>query len=283
MALQKIVLTISKKSAIEVKNILYKFSSTLPQINIVKRLSDDEIEIELKLPEEISRNAIKKFASSGFAVKPIDVYTRKILFQNKSETTSSFSSPGFVLPDKIGENKETTKDRLELAETVKMILQGKNKITASNQKSIKNSLNFYIDKLRKEAFLKKSKTNDNIKRLLEIASNKMIASSPILNVAKSAGFSAIDVCAENTLNVGELLNICNNRDLHCTVRAKAVAKFSKVVFEDESFYESDLTIAVKRLNTRWLNTILDESSKDLTEDEVENFEKLQSFIKGESA
>jgi len=277
MAFQKIVLKISKKSAIEVKNILYRFNSTLPEINITEKISDDEIEIEFKTPKEISNRVIQKFLHSGFTVKPIDSYTKKILLQVANEVGNSFASHGFVLPDKLDVNK---KDFKQLAKIAKDFLDGKKKLTADNRESINDSINFYIDKLSKDAYFSQSKAYDNIQELLAIASNKKLLSSKLFEIAKSAGFVAINISSENSQNVGELINICNTKGIDYLVNAKAAAKFADTVLNDEPFYRTDISIAIKRLNTRWLSTIWDAVENDLSEDEIKNFKKLQSFIQG---
>jgi len=279
MALQRIVLTINKKSAIDVKNILYKFTSTIPQINITKLINEEEVEIEFKVPFEISEPLLKKFIRLNLNIKPIDSHTKNILFQSANELKDSFSSPGFVLPDNPDVKVNSQKFK-EMSEFVKKFLGNKVKITDDNRLLIKNSLTMYIDKLRKDAYFNKSKSYDNINELLRIAKDKKLKSSSLIDIAKNAGLTAIALSAERPQNVGELINICNNRNVHCSVNAKAAAKFGEIVFKDEKLYETDILIAVKKLNTRWLTTILDATEKDLTSDEITNFKKLKSFIEG---
>jgi len=280
MALQKIVLTITKQSATEVKNILYKFNSTLPKINILDKISVDEIIIEFKVPREICNKVIKKFVVSGFSVKPIDVYTRKILFEIDKNTKNKYLASDSEVSNKKENNTVTPKTGKEIISSVQKFLDGQNKITPDNQETVRNTFDFYINKLIEDSVTSHSKAYDNIAKLIEIASNKKLLSSSSFTISKTAGFSAVNICALDPLNVGELVNICNNRSVNSTVRAKAASKFAEVVFQDKDFYETDLSIAVKKLNTRWLMTILDATEKDLTSDEITNFKKLKSFIEG---
>lgn len=280
MAVQKIHLKLHKSLAINVKNILYKFNPNLPEITITKRLPDNEIEIEFKVPSEIGERAIRKFAASGFTVKPIDAFTKNILFQSANVLKNTYASPGFVLKDKERTGNVNEKQFKELTEYVNSFLEHKKKIPKENQTVLKNSINLYIDKLRKDAYFNKSRAYENIQKLIEIASDKKLKSSTFFEVSKSAGLAAISVSCERSQNIGELINICKNRDVHCLVNAKAAAKFSELVFKDKVAYETEISIAVKKLNSRWLSTVWSTSESDLSEKEIKNFKKLQKFIKG---
>jgi len=278
MALQRIVLTITKKSAPEVKNILYKFNSVLPKINILDKISDNEIIIEFKIPREICGKVINKFVASGFLVNPIDVYTRKILFNIDKNIKNEYLTSDFDTPEKKKDSIANPSTEKEIISTAEKFLNGQTKITPSNQETVKSTFDFYINKLIEGAVTSHSKAYDNIGKLIEIASNKKLLSSSAFSISKNAGCSAINVCALDPLNVGELVNICNNRNINSTVRAKSAAKFAEIVFQDKDTYKTDLSIAAKRFNTRWLTTLLETTEKDLSVDEITNFKKLKSFI-----
>ena len=131
--------------------------------------------------------------------------------------------------------------------------------------------------MKKDGTIKKSKANDNIPILLQIASSEKLKSAYFIDIMKEAGSAAIEICSIYPDYVGELVIISNDRRVPNIINLRAAAKFSEVALANPVKYKKDITIAKKRLNKKWLENIFDVAGYELTDDEKEYLKEINKI------
>jgi len=279
MAFERIILSVKQGEVSKVKNILYNVFTNLPTIKVLTS-SEKILEIEFKIPSEYQKKILHKFVNQNIEVIPYNTQTKKILFEiqaGEEESSSHFSS-GILDKDK----PKSVSSLDNILKSIERYLSGKQR-TQELRDEISKTLTSHLNELRKEALIRKFSAENNIPMFVEIATNsklKMIRLEPIM---KRAGEIAIEVCAHYPEFVGELIHICNNRNVHNVISIRAAAKFAEIAFGDPIKYDTEIIIAVKRLNTKWLATAYDVAQFDLRAKQKENFDKMMEYVQSHKA
>lgn len=123
-----------------------------------------------------------------------------------------------------------------------------------------------------------SKVEDSVDILLKIASDQNLKAMNKLDIMKSAGFYAVELCVKHIKYVDKLITICNNNSIPHIINLKAAVKFSEVAFENETQFKDDLDIAVRDLNNKWLYICSDIAGHELSQTERDDLDKLLDYV-----
>jgi len=141
--------------------------------------------------------------------------------------------------------------------------------------SVTNSIIKNIEKAAKYRW----ELNQTIESLLKIATDKPLKNYNCDQLMEQAGIIAIELSAKNEDSLNYLIKISNMKNIDPLLNIKAAIRLGGILLSNPDKYDSEINRALKELNTRWLNVILDSISNKLAENEIEIFDKFISFLK----
>jgi hypothetical protein len=247
----------------------------------------DNIIVTFKVDSFNHKALVEKLVVNNVKLLSNDQKTQKIIDTAKANLTNNAlkNSKGWddVKDKNLGGDQKRLSDFInegnynEVIRISRTISLGREAVeTAKN--NIDNAIERCINFAFSEGMNKKFDVEKNIQKLVQVASDNNLKLMNKIDYMKQAGFNAIAVCANNKSCVGELIGICNNSALHNLINIKAAVKLAEIILVDPESYKEDVTIAVKTLNTRWLQIALNVVMKDLEEREIILFNKLIDFI-----
>ncbi|NOX18200.1 MAG: hypothetical protein GXO87_07955 [Chlorobi bacterium] len=276
MAVEKVVISIKHNEVSKVKNILYNIFTNIPKIDVNYDEAGDGVELEFRIPSSTFERVLTKFYSNGINVLAINSQTKSILYGLRN--SQIFSKGGNSDLNENGEIFETKFGNYE--DVVSAVDKFVNRFGIRDKSKfnmLSKRLSEFIGILKKDGMIKKSKANDNIPILLQIASSEKLKSAYFITVMKEAGNAAIEICSIYPDYVGELIIISNDRRVPNIINLRAASKFAEATLENRDKYKKDITIAKKRINKKWLDNIYDVAGFELTKRENENLEKFKNI------
>lgn len=120
------------------------------------------------------------------------------------------------------------------------------------------------------------KTIDN---LMQIASDNKLKLFNCDQLMKQAGIIAIELCTKDEDSLNFLIKISNNQSVDNILNLKAAIRLGEVVLIDPEKYEYNIKAAVKELNTRRLNILMDSVRDKFELKEIETFDRFFELIK----
>ncbi|MDR3628538.1 MAG: hypothetical protein P4L45_16955 [Ignavibacteriaceae bacterium] len=152
-------------------------------------------------------------------------------------------------------------------------------------KKAKDSIDKTITNAVEIAYYKAIKSrydaDKSVNQLIKIASDRNLKTLHKLDLIKSAGLKAIEICSiYNEINV--LIQICNNNNMPHIVCMKAALKIAYVLFSDGEKFEENIDYIIRYLNLRWLDIVSLTVSSEMTEKEKGTYKTLITAIKEES-
>ncbi len=288
-----------EKIYIKIKH--FQKESVKKLLNSIKELKPDAIQSPLRF-EDLGEDLIISFQADkndskyiagkleDIGVSIIDL--KEKLSANASKPVISKSSPAFspfIKKDTIDQSKGLTGESKrfeELAENgnyIELYKISRNvTLGLSVQQAAKARFRPAVDNAIELAYQKGLKNKldfrNNLKRLTDIASDKILKANNMIDELRRAGICAIDICTYRKDDYDELIGIANNTRLLNVINLKAVVKFSDLVMGDRELHKEEIETAVKKLNTRWLYSAHLSSAKDLTPGELGKYERFINFI-----
>ena len=269
MAVEKVIISIKHNEVSRVKNILYNIFTNLPKIEVNLDDAGEFVQLEFQIPSSTFERVLTKFYANGINILAINSQTKSILYGLKNSQiftnreSFEFNNDDNKTFDLVFNNYEDVVGSVDRF-VVQYGVRDKEKFSA-----LSKQLSKFVETLKKDGTIKKSKANDNIPILLQIASSEKLKSAYFIDIMKEAGNAAIEICSIYPDYVGELVIISNDRRVPNIINLRAAAKFSEVALANPVKYKKDITIAKKRLNKKWLENIFDVAGYELTDDEKE--------------
>ncbi|MBA4319214.1 MAG: hypothetical protein C0412_12505 [Flavobacterium sp.] len=121
--------------------------------------------------------------------------------------------------------------------------------------------------------------DEGVKILLALATNndlKYLKHDELMIQAANVGF---ELCTKNNEAISNLIKISNQKNVDYLINLKAAAKFSEIALGDENKYKSQIKIATRELNVRWIMNLVEPFRDKLSDEENENIDKLVEYIK----
>lgn len=213
--------------------------------NIKEHLAESPNEVDEEYPEEEIED-IKHYIPS------IDVEKLDTMLKN-GKTEEVF-----------GHSKSIIEQGNELINGVNSILE----------KATFNVINSEKEKVKVDATHKK----DCLSKIMSIAADQSIHAINDSNLSEVAGDEAINICLDDREFTSELIQICNNVNIHSRINLKAAIRFAETVFEEQDDYSKELELATESLNLLWLNFAHEVFHKDFTPIEIGSYNRLISYI-----
>lgn len=216
--------------------------------------NDEKVNEIIESVKEKYREDLRKYAESVEVVRKI----------NKTHDSLDDLIDGGNYKELIKVSKDITYSTETLSKAKSGIL-----LTVTNA-IIKN-----VDEVAKYRFAIKK----TIENLLKIASDTELKLYNCNMLMEQAGVIAIELSSKYEESVHYLIKISNLRNIDNLLNLKAASKFGEIVLSDPGKYENDIRIAVRELNTRWLDMAYDSAKHKLSEEENELLIKCVNMIK----
>lgn len=247
----------------------------------------DDIIVTFKVNSLNHKKLVEKFVVNNVKLLPNDQKTQNIINTVKNDITSSAIKNNRGWDDVKEKNQSGDHKKLhefinegnyaEVIRIARTVSLGKDAIEAA-----KNNIDVTIERAMNNAYnegiSKKYDVDKNIQRLVQIASDNNLKLMHKTDFMKQAGLYAVAICSHNKEYIGDLIKICNNLALHNLITIKAAIKFGETVMVDPETYKEDIQIAIRTLNTRWLQIAYNVVYNDIDEAEKILFNKLIDFI-----
>jgi len=248
--------------------------------------------ISYKVPKNQYMDIVKAFAMRDIKIITRDEDALNIINSRRSVFDDKTDSSSIPLPADSNDNKfkKTIIKGSELEEIAK---KGNYQEVLRVSKDINNYGTDVVEKARllfPESVLAavnsaytggmayQSKVDDSVELLIRIASDQNLKSMNKLDIMKSSGLYAVELCIKHLKYIDKLIAICNNNSIPHIINLKAAVKFSEVVFENAEQFKDDLDIAVRDLNNKWLYICNDIAGHELSEGEKADFNKLLDYV-----
>lgn len=194
-------------------------------------------------------------------------------FAEEQETARRINKIHDSIDDLIDDGKYT--DLIKISKDItynpETITKAKSFITLS----VTNSIIKNIEKAAKYRW----ELNQTIESLLKIASDKPLKNYNCDQLMEQAGIIAIELSAKNEDSLNYLIKISNLKNVDPLLNIKAAIRLGGILLSNPDKYETEINKALKELNTRWLDAILDPIRNKLAANEIEIFDKFISYLK----
>lgn len=296
MDFAKVIVKSNKKEADKIKELVKKLKDHNPTM-IVSHLRYGELGGELLVSFNIDTDhhemILGKLILNNMNVWPHDSKTKALITKIKDKlikgTGSQTKGSGWDdLMKKAGsESSEESAARVEklvragrYEDLLKLSKDLRNKSLADLAKDkLADGASIAIDKMTALALTKKYEADKVIKQLLAIGSEPALINMGRNDIAEKAGQAAIDICSNYKDFTWDMMKIISDNKISKITNLKAAAKFSAKIFEDPETFNVEIENAVKNINVRWLQLNMDTVKHLLTKDEIDNIDKLISYIR----
>lgn len=194
-------------------------------------------------------------------------------FAEEQETARRINKIHDSIDDLIDDGKYT--DLIKISKDItynpETITKAKSFITLS----VTNSIIKNIEKAAKYRW----ELNQTIESLLKIASDKPLKNYNCDQLMEQAGIIAIELSAKNEDSLNYLIKISNLKNVDPLLNIKAAIRLGGILLSNPDKYATEINKALKELNTRWLDAILDPIRNKLAANEIEIFDKFISYLK----
>ena len=290
MALKPVATLIKEKEVVFFKELIDKLRDRQPEIQITPfkygSIGDNKL-VSFKVSENHYTLILESMVTNNLKIILKDEESEKII--KKAETVSLAREMNGWGDIKKSESPDNTKETKSLEAYIKegnysevirisRNINFGNEVVQKAKNSIPIAVTNAIKKATYESEQRKSSVEENIKLLIKIASDINLKNLNLPKLLKQAGFSAIQLCANDPNQFEQLISICNNSSIHNMINVKAAIAFSKITLDKESEYEEIISIAVRNLNTRWLSIAGDVAKNDLSKDELTQFNRLIDYL-----
>jgi len=251
----------------------------------------DKVIISYKVPQNQLRTIVSLFAKKNLQIMTKDEELLRIINSNKVGNTSALGGPNMTGDDagglKLRKEKaslgdlEDNAEKGNYGEIIKVLKDSVNyesDVINKAKRLLESAVNTAIEMAYDNASKYQSKVSESVETLVAIASDKELKVFGKVDLMKKAGLRAIEICSDKTKHIDELIPLCNSNSTPPIINLKATAVFADAVFSDEEKFAADLSIAVRNLNTKWLQITFDIAGHELAQNEKSGFNKLLDYI-----
>ena len=291
MNLKEITLVIGENEEPALKSILDLFKKKFSSFELTKyskgSLGDESI-ITFKVNKQFYATLVQKLAYNDLRLFRKDEEAKEIVDEIIRQKRKAVVLPSSGWDAVRSKKKSISQEQLEefavdgnyneILNVVKDPVNHPAEIVNLAKKLLSDSIAISINRTYSDAIERKKEPQKQLKELLKIASDKKIKNAGKLKELKEAGFYAIELCLSETDLFPKLIDIANNSNLRSVINIKAAIEFADRIFNDQDRFADEIKLAVKKLNTRWLNIAIETAIKDFSGKEIERFNKLIRFI-----
>lgn len=170
-----------------------------------------------------------------------------------------------------GEYEKVIQTALDIRNTIEIIERAKNNISYSAF--------IAIEKAYHKALEKKYEVPKSFTRLIEISTDNKLKTLQFTELLKYSGARAVSISALHKEHFKKLIQLCNDSKLLNYVNIKAAVKFSEIALQNPEQYRSEIDLAIRELNIKWLQIVFDIASNEFSEEEQKQFNQLLDFIR----
>lgn len=291
MNLKEITLVIGENEEPALKSILDLFKKKFSSFELTKyskgSLGDESI-ITFKVNKQFYATLVQKLAYNDLRLFRKDEEAKEIVDEIIRQKRKAVVLPSSGWDAVRSKKKSISQEQLEefavdgnyneVLNVIKDPVNHPAEIVNLAKKLLSDSIAISINRTYSDAIERKKEPQKQLKELLKIASDKKIKNAGKLKELKEAGFYAIELCLSETDLFPKLIDIANNSNLRSVINIKAAIEFADRIFNDQDRFADEIKLAVKKLNTRWLNIAIETAIKDFSGKEIERFNKLIRFI-----
>ncbi len=250
----------------------------------------DEFIITFKVDKDYYGSLIQKLAYNDIRIFRKDAEAKQIVeeVKNQKRKAAPVAKSGW---DSIRTKQKTiTEEDLEelavdgkykeILDVIKNSIRHPLEIVKKAKALLSDSIAIALNRAYSNATENKDEAKKEYKVLLNIATDKQLKLNRLTKELKEAGYQLIELCIFYPEFFKNLIDIANNSNLHPTINIKAAVELGDKFLSDEEKYAEEIALAVKNLNTRWLNNAFEIAIKDLSNQEIDTFKKLVRFIEG---
>ncbi|GBD89907.1 hypothetical protein BMS3Abin04_00620 [bacterium BMS3Abin04] len=291
MNLKEITLVIRENEEPALKSILDLFKKNFSNFELTKyskgSLGDEAI-ITFKVNRQFYGTLVQKLAYNDLRLFRKDEEAKEIVNKviRQKRKTITFPLSGW---DAVRSKKKTISiEQLEefavngnyneLFKVLKDSINHSAEIVTLAKKLLSDSIAISINRIYSDAIERKKEPKKQLSKLLKIASDKKIKNAGKLRELKEAGFYSIELCLSEPGLFSKLIDIANGSNLPSVINIKAAIEFADKIFNDQDKYTDEIKLAIKKLNTRWLNIAVETAIKAFNQEEIELLDKLIDFI-----
>jgi hypothetical protein len=290
--LKHVILKVDEEKFKKLKFIVKEYKEQFPDaiISPVKRgnLGDDII-ASFMVKDENFHQIIGKLEKEDIKLfdKGINSGLRKKLSQNSAYNLTNNPKPENT---KIAAKNDTPASILEYAiktgDYEKVIQLSKDyrsgfEILKKAKDNIDKTITNAVEIAYFKAIRSRHESNKSVNQLIKIASDRNLKTLHKLDLIKSAGLKAIEICSIYS-EISTLIQIGNNNTMPHIVCIKAALKIAYLLFSDAEKFEENIDYIIKHLNLRWLDIVFLTVSSEITEKEMGTYKTLITAIKEES-
>ena len=286
--LKKVVVKVDERELSQVKTVLKSYKESEPEVSISAlrhgSLGDDAL-VSFNIDSDHFDAMVEKLNIHGIKVllptKKIEKTQVQMKIQEKQVLSSitrseikrtSSETPVAILEGSIGrgEYEKVIQISKDFRNGYEVIKRAKDSI----ESTIKKAIDIAFDKAVKSKF----EINNSVSQLMKIASDRNLKAMHFINYQKDAGMAAIKLCSTSREYINLLIQICNNNSIPNIVCAKAAVDLTGMVLNGEEVTE-DFEYAVRYLNIKWLQIVVDIVSVELPQREKESIKKLINTVR----
>ncbi|MCL5028663.1 MAG: hypothetical protein M1480_06535 [Bacteroidetes bacterium] len=286
--LKKVVVKVDERGLSQVKTVLKSYKESEPEVSISAlrhgSLGDDAL-VSFNIDSDHFDAMVEKLNIHGIKVllptKKIEKTQVQMKIQEKQVLSSitrseikrtSSETPVSILEGSIGrgEYEKVIQISKDFRNGYEVIKRAKDSI----ESTIKKAIDIAFDKAVKSKF----EINNSVSQLMKLASDRNLKAMHFINYQKDAGMAAIKLCSTSREYINLLIQICNNNSIPNIVCAKAAVDLTGMVLNGEEVTE-DFEYAVRYLNIKWLQIVVDIVSVELPQREKESIKKLINTVR----
>ena len=289
--LKEITTVIKEKEEQTLRSIISIFKKNFSDFEIYKYKKGklgDEFVITFKVDKKYYGNVIEKLAYNDIKIFRKDPEAKQIVEEVKRQKRKAAPVANSGWDSIRKKNKTISEEDLEemavdgkykeLLAVIKNSIQHPLDIVKKAKALLSDSIAIALNRSYSNATENKDQAKKEYKFLLEIATDKQLKLNRLTKELKEAGYQLIELCVFYPDFFKNLIDIANNPNLHPTINIKAAVELGEKFLTGEEKYSGEIELAVKNLNTRWLNNTFEIAIKDLSNKEIETFKKLVDFI-----
>jgi len=289
MEFESVYTIIEQEKLASLKELIYTIKELKPGMIISSLRYEnigDEVIIFFRIDNDSYAFMVEKLIFNNVRMLIVDQRNKDLMesIQNKIHITNTdFIGWGSSKSTTSARKTKSIEELVESGNYREVIAVSKN-ISSSSvlvekaKNNISNAVYIAIDTAFQDGLRNQIEIDNSVNKLLEIASDRNLRILNKMEEMKQAGYKAIELCSQSPDFYSDLIHIANLSSLPNINNIKAAIKFSQLVLSDPETFKDEITIALKKLNTRWLGIAMDTVKKDLTEEEIIEFEKLNNLI-----
>lgn len=292
MMFEKIIVKASSSEVTKLKELLKRLEESISDLIIgpliIGELGDEFIvsfNIDDKhyrmIVEKLTMNKIKVLTLDEKIVQIINATPMNVNVETKlkeakekeQQKLTPLEVQNNVLDEAIqnGEYEKVIQIAMDIRNNSEIIERAKNNISYS--------VFISIEKAYHKALEKKYEIPKSFSRLIEISTDNRLKTLQFTELLKYAGARAVNISALQKEHFRKLIQLCNDSKLINYVNIKAAVKFSEIALKDPEQYRSEIELAERELNIKWLQIVFDIASVEFNEEEQNQFNELIEFVR----